>query len=206
MESYAFALRYMQLYMDENCCVNLCYTCIAICVQLRGTNQEVKKGVLEHISSLCSFMEDCLKNWQQHIGDQRTKLFYLNHFTTEQLVILQGELSKVGNDDKNGLSRNVYPLLSKVKKNCCLKDLQKAMNLTFTQDTDVDVLDESVTAVAAAETVEMVDDDAGTSCDVDKADVQEFIQKMEGSTFSKKLALRALQEVGSKNIDEGNTY
>jgi len=175
-------------------------------VQLNGKRCEVERGVLDHISYLCSFMEDCLKDWRQHIGDQRTKQYYLNHFTTEQLVILQGELSKVGNDDRNGLSRNVYPLLSKVKKNCCMKDLQKAMHLAFTPVTDVHMDDESMLAVAAA-TDEMHDDDTDndddTSHDVEMA--IEFIQKMEESDFSRNLALRALQKVGSGNIEEGNT-
>jgi len=160
---------------------------------------------LDHINCLCSFMEDCLNNWRQHISDQRTKLYYLNHFTTEQLVILQAELSKVGGDQKNGLSRNVYPLLSKVKRNCCLKDLQKAMHLAFTQATDVHMDDES-TLTPAAEANEMDDDDVDTGHEVAMADQQEFIQKMEESNFSRKLALRALKEVGSQNTEEGNRY
>ena len=177
-----------------------------ICLQLSGKRSEVERGVLEHISCLCSFMEDCLNDWRQHIGDQRTKLYYLNHFTTEQLVILQGELSKVGNDQNNGLSRNVYPMLSKVKKNCCLKDLQRAMHLAFAQVTDVRMDDEST--LAAADEAREVDDDGDnddTSPDIEMADAQEFIQKMEESWFSRKLALKALQAVGARNIDEGNT-
>jgi len=172
-------------------------------VQLYGKRQEVENGVLDHISCLCSFMEDCLKEWKQHIGDQRTKLYYLNHFTTEQLVILQGELSKVGNDQRNGLSRTVYPLLSKVKRNCCLKDLQKAMHQAFTQASDVCMDDES-TLTVAAEADEMGDDDVDTSRDVEMADAQEFIQKMEESNFSRQLALKALQKVGPRNAEEGN--
>lgn len=175
-------------------------------MQLSGKRSEVERGVLDHISCLCSFMEDCLRDWRQHIGDQRTKLYFLNHFTTEQLVILQSELSKVGNDQKNGLSRNVYPVLSKVKKNCCLKDLQRAMHLAFTQVTDVRIDDESIlTAVDEAHDVDD-DGDVDTSPDVEMADVQEFIQKMEESGFSRKLALRAFQAVDSKTIEDGNTY
>ena len=174
-------------------------------MQLNGERCEVEKGVLEHISCLCSFMEDCLKDWRQHIGDQRTKLYYLNHFTTEQLVILQGELSKVGSDQRNGLSRNVYPLLSKVKKNCCLKHLQKAMHLAFTQVTDVEMDDESAMAVAAEADEMDDDDDVDNGQDDELASVHEFIQKMQESQFCRKLALRALQEVGSANKEEGNT-
>jgi len=172
-----------------------------ICVQLFGRRDEVK-DVLEHISCLCSFMEDCLKDWRQHIGDQRTKLYYLNHFTTEQLVILQAELAKVGNDQKNGLSRHVYPLLSKVKKNCCLKHLQKAMHLAFTDATDERDCQSALSVAAEAD--EMNGDNADASADVESADDQEFVKKMEESNFCKKLAWRALREVGSRNIDEGN--
>jgi len=187
---------------DESENVNFYYACIVICVQLYGKRREVEKGVLDHINCLCSFMEDCLKDWKQHIGDQRTKLYYLNHFTTEQLVILQGELCKVGSDHKNDLSRTVYPLLSKVKKNCCLKDLQKAMRLAFVQEND-DHMDDASTLAVAAEADEMCDD-VDTGHDIEMADVQEFIQKMEESNFSRKLALRALQEVGPQDIEDGN--
>jgi len=173
------------------------------CVQLSGKRHEEVKGVLEHIGCLCSFMEDCLKDWRQHVSDQRTKLYYLNYFTTEQLVILQAELAKVGNDQSDGLSRLVYPLLSKVKKNCCLKDLHKAMRLAFTEDTDERNRESAFAVIDEAE--EMIfDSDVVASHDVETADVQEFIRKMEESNFSKKLALRALKEVGSRNIEEGS--
>jgi len=175
-------------------------------VQLNGKRHEVENGVLDHINCLSSFMEDCLNNWRQHISDQRTKLHYLNHYTTEQLVILQSELSKVGSDERNGLSKNVYPLLSKVKRNCCLKDLQRAMHLAFRQATDVHMDDvELALTVAAAEAHEMSGDD-DTGHDVEMADEQEFIQKMVESKFSRKLALRALKEVGSQNTEEGNIF
>lgn len=171
-------------------------------VQLYGKRHEEVKGVLEHIGCLCSFMEDSLKDWRQHVCHQRTKLYYLNHFTTEQLVILQAELAKVGNDQNDGLSRLVYPLLSKVKKNCCLKDLQKAMRLAFTEDTDERDRESASALVDEAE--ETNDSDVDASDDVETAGVQEFIRKMKESNFSKKLALRALNEVGSRNIEEGN--
>jgi len=177
-------------------CVNF------ICVQLYGRRGEEVKRVLEHISCLCSFMEDCLKDWWQHVGDQRTKLYYLNYFTTEQLVILQAELAQVGSDQKNGLSAHVYPLLSKVKRNCCLKDLQKAMHQAFTEDTDEH--DHDSASAIADEIEETNDDNANAIADVEMADVKEFIKKMEESNFSRKLALRALQDVGSANIDDGN--
>jgi len=153
--------------------------------------------VLEHISCLCSFLERCLSEWQRHIGDQRTKLYYLNHFTTEQLVILQGELSKVGNDETSDLSIYVYPLLSKVKRNCCLKDLQRAMHLAFAQDIDVHMDEDGAEAAAAAAETDAMSGE-------NDVNVEEFVRKMEESHFSRKLARRALEEVGPENIDNGN--
>jgi len=155
-------------------------------------------------------MEDCLKDWRQHIGDQRTKLYYLNHFTTAQLVILQSELSKVSSNQTDGLSRNVYPLLSKVKKNCCLKDLQKTMLLAFKQVTDVqDVCmddDDDHTLATAAEAGDVEHDDVDTGHDAEMCDGQEFLKKMEDSGFCRKLALRALQDVGADDVENGNTH
>jgi len=79
------------------------------------------------------------------------------------------------------------------------------MHLAFTQVTDVEMDDESAMAVAA-EADEMDDDgDVDNGQDDESASVHEFIQKMQESQFCRKLALKALQEVGSANKEEGNT-
>jgi len=80
------------------------------------------------------------------------------------------------------------------------------MHLAFRQATDVHMDDvELALTVAAAEAHEMSGDD-DTGHDVEMADEQEFIQKMVESKFSRKLALRALKEVGSQNTEEGNIF
>ncbi|KAK3585587.1 hypothetical protein CHS0354_036774 [Potamilus streckersoni] len=84
-----------------------------------------KDDVISVISKIAKFMENCLDKWLDHINQKRSKYFELNYFTTDQLVILQQELVKVGpNQD---LDIRIYPLLSAVKENCTYKDLVDAM-------------------------------------------------------------------------------
>ena len=48
--------------------------------------------VMEQITEVCAFMDDCLQEWNKHIAVKRTEFYFLNHFTTAQLVILRKEV------------------------------------------------------------------------------------------------------------------
>lgn len=48
--------------------------------------------VMDQISEVCGFMEECLEDWNCHIRQKRTEFYFLNHFTTAQLVILRQEV------------------------------------------------------------------------------------------------------------------
>lgn len=172
--------------------------------QLYGLKSETLNGVVDHISSLCKFMEECLKEWLQHIREQRTGAYYLNHFTTEQLVILQTELSKVNSDErKDSLSRNIYPLLARVKHNCCLKDLEKAMYLAFRKEVPVQARPSSAAKPLPVVSVAAQDVDklrpSQEECD---NSAKAFLEKMKESGYNNKLSSAALKEVGP-NVEEG---
>ena len=52
-----------------------------------------RDDVMEQIKDVCDFMDDCLQEWNKHISAKRTEFYFLNHFTTAQLVILCKEVS-----------------------------------------------------------------------------------------------------------------
>lgn len=82
---------------------------------LKGS-REMKVNVTAQIKELCKFLEDCLKKWTSEINEKRECYYYLNHFTTEQLVILRKEIAKVCNGESG--DKIIYPMLDSVKKGC----------------------------------------------------------------------------------------
>ena len=52
-----------------------------------------RDDVVEQIAEVCDFMEECLHDWNKHIAVKRTEFYFLNHFTTAQLVILRKQVS-----------------------------------------------------------------------------------------------------------------
>ena len=71
-------------------------------------------------------MEGCLQQWLTYIKEQRNQYFELNHFTTEQLVILRNELAKLMSTEDQ-LRPTVYTLLHMVHPGCCEEDLKQAV-------------------------------------------------------------------------------
>ncbi|KAH3728220.1 hypothetical protein DPMN_054171 [Dreissena polymorpha] len=87
------------------------------------TNQSEK--VQHHIPVIAKFLEKCLDEWLAYIKQSRSEFYFLNFFTTDQLVILQQELAQMGSERK--LSPHVFSLLSAVKDDCKLADLETAL-------------------------------------------------------------------------------
>ena len=46
----------------------------------------------DEVQQMCNFMDDCYQEWLHHISVKRTEFYFLNHFTTTQLVILRQEV------------------------------------------------------------------------------------------------------------------
>ncbi|XP_060597666.1 E3 ubiquitin-protein ligase rnf213-alpha-like [Ruditapes philippinarum] len=93
--------------------------------QLKG-RRSVNEDLKDMIPKIARFLESCLKDWLQHIEEKREIYQNLNYFTVDQLVILQKELLKFG-DDEQQPSHLIYPLLSAVKEDCTEDDVIEAM-------------------------------------------------------------------------------
>ena len=61
-------------------------------------------------------MELCFTSWLDHVDAHRTEYPELNYFTTEQLVILQHEFSKLQENQEP--SKKIYPMLHNISQNC----------------------------------------------------------------------------------------
>ena len=76
-------------------------------------------NVSDQIKDLCEFLDACLDEWQHDIEVKRLKFYFLNHFTTEQLVILRREIAACFEEEsRDRVSPRIYPMLSSVKRNC----------------------------------------------------------------------------------------
>ena len=78
--------------------------------------------VLEQINEMCTFLQECLDAWVQHVDKQRKAYYHLNFFSTEQLVMIQNELARLRKNGKP--NKCVYPLLAAIKDNISYEELQ----------------------------------------------------------------------------------
>jgi hypothetical protein len=82
-----------------------------------------------HIDQLCKFTEQCYRQWQTYLDEQRNSLPELNYYTTEQLVILCTEMAKLSTPE-DVVEACVLPILQSVKPDCSDDDIKRAMQLT----------------------------------------------------------------------------
>lgn len=140
------------------------------------------------------------------------RYYYLNHFTTEQLVVLQNELAQLNSvTERAHISPRVYPLLAGVRGACTARELETAMRQAFArlaaEEREAMGAGEGGTGAGGEEEVETAVKEAemegADSKEREREEEQrkEFLETMEGS-FSERLAVRALKAVGT-DIDAG---
>ena len=83
---------------------------------IRGMKKDTRE-VSDQIKRVCESMEGCLNDWTHHIKVQRKQFYFLNCFTTEQLVILCKEIAKFWKNE-HGYSRLIYHTLDRVRSSC----------------------------------------------------------------------------------------
>lgn len=137
-------------------------------LRLNSSSDDVNEEAIH----LARFLEDCLEDWLKYYGDQRSEYFCLNHYTIEQLVILQRELVKVNR--QNNVPNAVFPLLECVKPHCGRKDLTTAMD-------------------SALKRVNSLEAETCRPADFLENVKAEFVATLEKSGYSKKDALQALE-------------
>jgi hypothetical protein len=123
---------------------------------------------------IADFFEHCYEEWIEHVKKNRDRFYLLNSFTIGQMIILQEEIAKHRNG--NRVSKHLYSLLSVVKADCSLQDLELA----------VKHLDEQL----SQEQTNSMDNDS-SEFQENKA-IQEFLEAAEEAGVSRRRAFECI--------------
>ncbi len=172
-------------------------------LKLQG-HADAATDVNEQIRNVCQFFQDCLQQWLNHINDQRKEFYYLNYFTTEQLVLLRNGLAPLFTGQGNILPF-LYPMLEAVHPGCRQTHLQLAIRETIK---DIAEFQQAQASGGTAE--ENVDQEAnGADPETEEIDVEArkgFITSLSESGFSEKLILEAVKKFTPDETEEGQSH
>lgn len=91
---------------------------------LENVSDVVLEGNIgELLLHLCRKMEKCFQFWMDFVEKQRSKQYYLNYYTAEQMVYLCTQLTQ---QNASNVDEQVLMMLSFVKPNCTAKYLRQA--------------------------------------------------------------------------------
>ncbi len=172
-------------------------------LKLQG-HTDAQTDVNEQIRNVCQFFQECLQQWLNHINDQRKEFYYLNYFTTEQLVLLRNGLAPLFTG-QGTVSLLLYPMLEAVHPGCRQTHLQLAMRETVKQ------IQELQRAQASGNVGEENLDQEPNSVDpenkkIDMEPRKRFIYSLRESGFSKKLILEAVKKFKPNETEEGQSH
>lgn len=125
--------------------------------------------VIQEMHDTSKFLQESLKSWKTHVEKQRSQYYYLNYYTTEQLVILQIELAKLLGAGK--LDKRIFHMLHAIGQHYTYADLTATLKAALE---DIDKIDEDTSAEKTHE-------------------IAEFIAYLVNLGYTKSMALRALQ-------------
>ena len=173
---------------------------------LQGQSQECPM-VAKQVQAVSEFLEECYADWLKLIEEQRSQFYYLNHYSTQQLVILCKEIVPLCRTDEAHIDQcridpTVYPMLCAVKPNCTMVDLGNAVKQAFQDlaEREKHAKGDGTTAEDAPNTVNT---EVADSTETLMQDRQNFLRAMLKAEFSEELANRALRVVTATEIDAG---
>ena len=74
-------------------------------------------------------LTDALQTWDKEVERFRVAYYYLNYFTTPQLLILRQQLGSLVRNKQYRLPGDVFALLGAVNPNCCQQDVSQVVSL-----------------------------------------------------------------------------
>ena len=174
-------------------------------LKLHG-HTDVLTDVSEQIRNVCDFFQDCLQQWLHHIDTQREKSYYLNYFTTEQLVLLRNGLAPLFTGQET-VSPLLYPMLEAVHLGCRQTHLQLAVRETIKDIKELQraQADSPTNSGLAEENLDQELEilDAETESDAEARNA--FIDSL-SDAFSEKLVLKALKMFKPDQTEEGQSH
>ena len=192
---------YIKLILD-GCVLFNCWKANFLCDDAReacvildfGENSEQLKGnrrnhpLEEFINALANVFENCHTEWLKYLSDKRDQYLELNFFTISQLVFLQKELIKIGTDVEP--SDLIFPLLSLIKPECSMSDIQQAMQKAKDEVFQME------------ETEEVASDMEDAPVEKEETE-QHFIQELINAGYSEQLAQAAFIQLKDADVDAG---
>ncbi|XP_041354620.1 E3 ubiquitin-protein ligase rnf213-alpha-like [Gigantopelta aegis] len=190
--------------ISDGCVLFKCWNAEFFCEKSRyacailsfGESSEPLKGyrrnhqLEDFINALANVFEDCHMEWLKYLSDKRDQYLELNFFTISQLVFLQKELIKIGTNVEP--SDLVFPLLSLIKSECSMSDIQHAMQSAKDEIFQIEKTEESAHYESEDAPLQNVDVE------------QNFIQEVIKNGFTETLAQAAFKHVEDQaDIDSG---
>ncbi|XP_070579262.1 E3 ubiquitin-protein ligase rnf213-alpha-like [Ptychodera flava] len=174
---------------------------VIVDVGIDGYDFKGTEPIEKQLSSLCDFLEKCLQEWMIYVEEKQEQHYYLNFFTTKQLVMLRKELARaVMSIDE--MSPGMYTLLGTLKQDCCADDVKEAVKKTFIERSDDDMLvhskeDPCNTTFEDATEVGKGDPDVGNSEDMRRVKKLQILLKfLEEEGISEMVAKAAVVSCG----------
>ncbi|XP_065826351.1 E3 ubiquitin-protein ligase RNF213-like isoform X2 [Oscarella lobularis] len=90
-------------------------------------NASALERLLKKMSEFEEEMNSDLKEWKEKMLKVRSNFYYLNYFTTSQLLLLEKHLGRLAQDREHELRNFVYGLLECIKPNINTEDVEVAM-------------------------------------------------------------------------------
>lgn len=110
-----------------SCCLNSQEPSIVMDFNLDNVDTVVSKGSVDTLlPELCRKMEKGLTDWMGFVREQRSRHYYLNCYTAEQIVYL---CSKLTQQNVTHVEDQVLMMLSFVKANCTALDLRQVRHM-----------------------------------------------------------------------------
>lgn len=107
-----------------NCCSSSKKQNIFMSFNLENVNDVVLEGNIgELLLHLCRKMETCFQFWMDFVVKQRSRYYYLNYYTAEQMLYLCTQLTQ---ENASIVDEQVLMMLSFAKPNCTPSDLRQA--------------------------------------------------------------------------------
>ncbi len=165
-----------------------------------GVGDECKmygeRSLRDELPFLLEFMEKCLERWHDHVRTKRDEHYYLNYFTTEQLLRLCHDLACRGTQERNenaDKSVQLYALLSYICPATSWDKMQESLQASMESATQ-EILETQMT-------------DNTLNPDIQAAEKQKCAMLAariaEENILSEPLVLAAIRELGTEQDDDG---
>ena len=101
----------------------------ALCIETSKVRQlSVNHSILlESLTKQADVMKEYLENWIQKVENHRSEYYYLNYFTTPQLLFLRRELGAVAKNKSRQIPNELFSLIGSVHPSCTHSSLLAAL-------------------------------------------------------------------------------